>query len=70
VLLMGAAALVLFTVSYGTAAVASGDERHYAYAVTLGAALNVLANLALIPAFGMTGARRRPSAPRSSSSPT
>jgi O-antigen/teichoic acid export membrane protein len=56
VILMGAGALVLFTVNYGTAAVASGDERHYAYAVSLGAGLNVAANLVLIPAFGMTGA--------------
>jgi O-antigen/teichoic acid export membrane protein len=53
---MGAGALVLWTVNYGTAAVATGDERHYAVAVTLGALLNVLANLALIPAFGMEGA--------------
>ena len=56
VILMGAAALVLFTVNYGTAAVASGDERHYAYAVTLGAVLNVVTNLLLIPPFGMEGA--------------
>ncbi len=56
VILMGAGALVLWTVNYGTAAVATGDERHYAVAVTLGALLNVLANLALIPAFGMEGA--------------
>lgn len=56
VLLMAAAALVLFTVNYGTAAIAVGDERHYAVAVTLGATLNIAANLVVIPLFGMTGA--------------
>ena len=56
VILSAAAALVLFTVNYGTAAVAVGDERHYAIAVTLGAGLNVAANLVVIPLFGMTGA--------------
>jgi O-antigen/teichoic acid export membrane protein len=56
VLLMAAAALVLLTVNFGTAAVASGDERQYAVAVTLGAVLNIAANLVVIPAFGMTGA--------------
>ena len=56
VLLMAAAALVLLTVNFGTAAVASGDERQYAVAVTLGAVLNIAANLVAIPAFGMTGA--------------
>ena len=56
VLLMAAAALVLLTVNFGTAAVASGDERQYAIAVTLGAGLNIAANFLLIPAFGMTGA--------------
>ncbi len=56
VVLMGAAALVVFTVNWGTAAVALGDERHYAIAVSLGAGLNVLANLVTIPLFGMTGA--------------
>jgi O-antigen/teichoic acid export membrane protein len=56
VLLMGAAALVLFTVNLGTTAVAAGDERHYAIAVSLGAALNVVVNLLVIPPFGMIGA--------------
>ena len=56
VLLMGAAALVLFTVNYGTAAIAAGDEKHYAIAVTLGALLNIVANLVAIPLFGMEGA--------------
>lgn len=56
VLLMAAAALVVFTVNYGTTAVALGDERHYAIAVTAGAATNVAINLGAIPLFGMTGA--------------
>jgi O-antigen/teichoic acid export membrane protein len=56
IVLMGAAALVTVTITWGTAAVALGDERHYAYAVTLGAMTNLLANLIVIPEYGMTGA--------------
>lgn len=56
VLLMAAAALILFTISYGTVAVAIGDEGHYAIAVTLGALTNVLVNAVAIPLAGMTGA--------------
>jgi len=56
VLLMFAAALVLVTISYGTAAIAIGDERRYAIAVTAGAVSNVAINFFAIPAFGMTGA--------------
>jgi O-antigen/teichoic acid export membrane protein len=56
IVLMGAAALVVVTINWGTAAVALGDERHYAYAVTLGAVLNFVVNLIVIPEYGMTGA--------------
>lgn len=56
VLLMAAAALIFVTLSYGTVAIAIGDERHYAIAVTLGAVTNLLINLAAIPLFGMVGA--------------
>lgn len=56
VLLVAAAALALFTVNLGTALMASDDERHYAMALSLGAALNVVTNLVVIPPFGMTGA--------------
>jgi len=56
VVLMFAAALVPFSINWGTGAIALGDERHQAIAVTLGAALNVGANFAVIPAYGMTGA--------------
>lgn len=56
IVLMFAAALVPFSINWGTAAVALGDERHQAYAVTLGAVLNLVANLFVIPAYGMTGA--------------
>lgn len=56
VLLMGAAALVVFTINWGTTAVAIGDDRHLAIAVTCGAVANMGANLVVIPPFGMTGA--------------
>lgn len=56
IVLMFAAALVPFSINWGTSSVALGDERHQAYAVTLGAVLNLLANLVVIPEFGMTGA--------------
>jgi len=56
VVLMFAAALVPFSINWGTAAVALGDDRHQAIAVSAGAALNLAANLAVIPAYGMTGA--------------
>ena len=56
VILMLAASLVVFTVGWGTAALALGDERHYAYAVTLGAVTNLVANFIVIPPFGMEGA--------------
>jgi O-antigen/teichoic acid export membrane protein len=56
VLLMGAAALVLVTITWAAAQVAAGDERHAMVAVTCGAALNVAANLVLIPLFDTIGA--------------
>jgi O-antigen/teichoic acid export membrane protein len=56
IVLSWAAAIVLFTISSGTVALAAGEDRHYLVAVTAGAALNLLANLAVIPLFGMTGA--------------
>jgi O-antigen/teichoic acid export membrane protein len=56
VLLAWAAAVVMFTLSSGTTALALGEERHYVYAVTAGAAVNLLLNLAVIPLYGMTGA--------------
>lgn len=56
ILLMAAAALVLFTLSYGIMQIAVGDERHYALAVTLGAVTNVAINAVAIPLFGMVGA--------------
>jgi O-antigen/teichoic acid export membrane protein len=56
ILLTFAAALVAFTVTYGTLVIAIGDERQYAIGVTCGAVANVLANLVVIPAFGMVGA--------------
>lgn len=56
VVLMFAAALVPFSINWGTGAIALGDDRHQAYAVTLGAVLNLAGNLAVIPAYGMTGA--------------
>lgn len=54
--LMFAAALVPFSINWGTAALTLGDERHLAYAVTLGAVVNLTANLIVIPTYGMTGA--------------
>lgn len=56
IVLMFAAALVPFSINWGTASVALGDERHQAIAVTLGAVLNLVANLIVIPEYGMTGA--------------
>jgi O-antigen/teichoic acid export membrane protein len=56
VVLMFAAALVPFSINWGTGSVALGDERHQAYAVTCGAVLNLVANLIVIPEYGMTGA--------------
>ena len=56
IVLMFAAALVPFSINWGTSTVALGDERHQAYAVTLGAVVNFVANLIVIPEYGMTGA--------------
>ena len=56
VLLMVAAGLVLVTMNVGTAVLAIGDERQSAIAVSAGAGINVLVNLAAIPLFGMVGA--------------
>ena len=56
IVLMFAAALVPFSINWGTSAIALGDDRHQAYAVTLGAVLNLAANLIVIPEYGMTGA--------------
>ena len=56
IVLMFAAALVPFSINWGTSSVALGDEKHQAIAVTLGAVLNLVANLIVIPEYGMTGA--------------
>ena len=56
IVLMFAAALVPFSINWGTSSIALGDERHQAIAVTLGAVLNLVANLFVIPPYGMTGA--------------
>lgn len=56
VVLMFAAALVPFSINWGTSAIALGDDRHQAYAVTIGAVVNLVANLFVIPEYGMTGA--------------
>ena len=56
IVLMFAAALVPFSINWGTGAVSLGDDRHQAYAVTLGAVVNLVANLIVIPEYGMTGA--------------
>jgi O-antigen/teichoic acid export membrane protein len=56
IVLMFAAALVPFSVNWAAGAVSLGDERHQAYAVTLGAVINLGANLVVIPEYGMTGA--------------
>lgn len=56
IVLMFAAALVPFSVNWAAGAVSLGDERHQAYAVTLGAVINLGANLLVIPEYGMTGA--------------
>jgi O-antigen/teichoic acid export membrane protein len=56
IVLMFAAALVPFSINWGTSSIALGDDRHQAYAVTLGAVVNVIGNLIVIPPYGMTGA--------------
>ncbi len=56
VLLTWALAIAVVTVSFGAALAAGGDERRYAWGVSLGALLNILVNLWAIPAFGTTGA--------------
>ncbi len=56
IVLMFAAALVPFSINWGTSAIALGDDRHQAYAVSLGAVVNLVANLIVIPPYGMTGA--------------
>jgi len=56
VILAWAAVIVVVTISTGTVALAIGEERHYVIAVTAGAVANLLANLVLIPSFGMEGA--------------
>ena len=56
IVLMFAAALVPFSINWGTSSVALGDEKHQAIAVTMGAVLNLVANLIVIPEYGMTGA--------------
>jgi O-antigen/teichoic acid export membrane protein len=56
IVLMFAAALVPFSINWGTSLIALGDDRHQAYAVTCGAVVNLAANLVVIPRFGMTGA--------------
>lgn len=54
--LMVAAAVVFFTLSYGTVGVALHEERNAAVAATFGAVANIVLNLATIPLIGMTGA--------------
>ncbi|HEX8123160.1 MAG TPA: flippase [Solirubrobacteraceae bacterium] len=56
IVLMFAAALVPFSINWGTSSVALGDERHQAIAVSIGAVVNLVANLFVVPAYGMTGA--------------
>jgi O-antigen/teichoic acid export membrane protein len=56
IVLMFAGALVPFSINWGTGAVSLGDDRHQAYAVSLGAVVNLVANLIVIPPYGMTGA--------------
>jgi O-antigen/teichoic acid export membrane protein len=56
IVLMFAAALVPFSINWAAGAVSMGDDRHQAYAVTLGAIVNLGANLIVIPEYGMTGA--------------
>jgi O-antigen/teichoic acid export membrane protein len=56
VLLAWAVAIIFVSMNFGNVLLACGDERRYALGVTCGAVVNVGLNLALIPAFGTTGA--------------
>jgi O-antigen/teichoic acid export membrane protein len=56
VLLICVVAIVIVSMNFGNVLLATGDERRYAVGVTAGAAVNVLLNLVLIPAYGTTGA--------------
>jgi O-antigen/teichoic acid export membrane protein len=56
VVLMGSMPFAYLGMAYGTALVAAGMQRHMMIATAAGAAVNVAANLLLIPPFGMMGA--------------
>lgn len=56
VILCWATAIVVFTISTATAALAVGADRLYVTSVTAGAVANLLLNFAVIPLFGTTGA--------------
>ena len=56
IILMATASVVLVSVTLMNALLATGEERRYAFAVTVGAIANRVLNLALIPSFDATGA--------------
>lgn len=56
IILMATASVVLVSVTLMNALLATGEERRYAFAVTVGAIANTVLNLALIPSFDATGA--------------
>ncbi len=55
-LLMWATALVFVNVNLGPILLVAGEDRRYALAVSIAAALNVALNFALIPSLGTSGA--------------
>ena len=55
-LLIWSTALVLVNVNLAPILLAAGEDRRYAIGVSIAAAINVILNFALIPAFGTSGA--------------
>ena len=55
-ILMAAGAVVVVGINYTSLAIAAGQERTFALAVTVASITNVLLNLALIPYYGAIGA--------------
>jgi PST family polysaccharide transporter len=56
VVLVWAVAVIVVSINFSNVLLACGDERRYALGVAVGAVLNVVLNLVLIPAYGTVGA--------------
>ena len=56
ILLTWATAIIFLSVNFGNVLLAAGDEKRYAIGVSVGALVNLLLNLIVIPRWGATGA--------------